>query len=517
VVKLPAKESRVVFGNLPDDIDVSSLSVSSDRADILSCDFKTTYLKEPTVAPRIEEIDKKLEKAKEDLDLTESKIAVLDFEKETLVANRMLNTEKGVKVDELKGATDFLRKTFEKNRLDMLKLQRQRKEQQLTIEKLSRELKGGLDTFKSVGEVTCEVNIKAAGEAKLILTYYSRKASWSHFYEARARDGDNTIELKLKAKIAQQTGEDWTDIKLYLATSRPNTSLAQPSLDTWFLRPTPPPKPTPSVADLSRRVERVKKKESRRPSTPEEYELEMIREELEMERAALSTSLQMSKMSEEDLYFFEEEDKFTVLESLSGLEFELNDTVSLPSNESKSFEVVAHKLQATFSHSAIPKLEKDVFLVAIIEDWKKLGLIEGNISVFYNNAFVGKTYLHTYASLDSIIISFGRDKSVIVKRTKSKEFTGTKLFGNNSKTQIAFTIDIKNTKKSEINLRLKDQVPVSTDKTITVDVENVSGAIHSKATGELFWALPSIKPGESLQKSFKYSVTHPVSDRIALE
>ncbi|UUZ51559.1 DUF4139 domain-containing protein [Massilia sp. B-10] len=70
----------------------------------------------------------------------------------------------------------------------------------------------------------------------------STTLSWKPGYRASLDSGASTIELARLATVAQNTGEDWSNVKLTLSTSQPRQSPvgreAQPWLLSWT-RPAP--------------------------------------------------------------------------------------------------------------------------------------------------------------------------------------------------------------------------------------------------------------------------------------
>jgi len=54
-------------------------------------------------------------------------------------------------------------------------------------------------------------------------------------------------------------------------------------------------------------------------------------------------------------------------------------------------DITKHTLQATFSHKAVPKLDKDAFLLANIVGWEKLDLVPGPTNVYFADTYVGQS------------------------------------------------------------------------------------------------------------------------------
>jgi hypothetical protein len=75
------------------------------------------------------------------------------------------------------------------------------------------------------------------------------------------------------------------------------------------------------------------------------------------------------------------------------------------------------ELPVDYEYLAIPKLDEDAFLEALLFGWDTLGLISGNIKVFIEGSFVGNSSLDANSLEDTLSFSLGRDPAVVVQRT----------------------------------------------------------------------------------------------------
>jgi uncharacterized protein affecting Mg2+/Co2+ transport len=102
----------------------------------------------------------------------------------------------------------------------------------------------------------------------------------------------------------------------------------------------------------------------------------------------------------------------------------------------------------------------------------------------------------------------GRDKKIVVNREKIAEKSGTKFFSSYKEQTFTYDITVKNSKKEAIELLLKDQYPISTDKEITVDLLDNGKAKVNAETGILTWDI-KLNAGESKKYRISYKVKHP--------
>ena len=122
------------------------------------------------------------------------------------------------------------------------------------------------------------------------------------------------------------------------------------------------------------------------------------------------------------------------------------------------------------------------------------------------------TPINPYTS-DTLDISLGRDKEIVVTRIKLTDFTKTQTVGNNIKKTFAYEVTARNKKNEAVTLVIEDQLPVSSNKDISIDMEEAEGAKYNKFTGQLTWEL-SIPPVSSSKIKYIFSVKYPKEHRI---
>lgn len=166
------------------------------------------------------------------------------------------------------------------------------------------------------------------------------------------------------------------------------------------------------------------------------------------------------------------------------------------------------KLGVNFVYYAVPKLEKDVFLIAEIYDWSKLNLLSGKASTYYKGTYTGETDINVDKIKDTLRLSLNRDRNIIVERTLLKEKNEKQFIGKNIKETINRSITVKNNKNKSIKIIVEDQFPISENKSVVIErLESSNGRVDDK-TGKVVWNL-ALKPGEKKELTLKYSVKYP--------
>jgi len=175
-------------------------------------------------------------------------------------------------------------------------------------------------------------------------------------------------------------------------------------------------------------------------------------------------------------------------------------------------DIQKYDLAAQYQYATVPKLDPDAFLMAKVVGWESLSLLPGETNVFFEGAFVGKSFIDPNNIKDTLSVSLGRDKRIVVKREKLKDFSAEKFIGSNKRETRAFEISVRNTKTSSVEIILEDHIPVSRNNQLEVTLQDGGGARFDPVTGRLAWTL-TIPPGESRKLVYKYEVKYP-KDRI---
>ncbi len=166
------------------------------------------------------------------------------------------------------------------------------------------------------------------------------------------------------------------------------------------------------------------------------------------------------------------------------------------------------KLPATYKYYAAPRVEKEAFLLAEINDYSKYNLLPGEANIIFEGMYVGKTNINPNQTSDTLNLSMGRDKKVSIKREKVVDKSGTKFLSSKKEQTFTFDITVRNNKKETVNMLLKDQYPLSTDKEIEVELLESNNAKENKETGILTWDL-KLNPNETKKIRISYKVKYP--------
>jgi len=195
--------------------------------------------------------------------------------------------------------------------------------------------------------------------------------------------------------------------------------------------------------------------------------------------------------------------------NITNIEYDIDIPYSIPSDgEDYNIKIKEVSLPVDYEYYAIPKLDNDAFLTAEITDWTQLNLLSGKTSIYFQGTFTGESFIDANYIGDTLSVSLGRDKSIIVKREGNKKIIDKRIIGNNIKETIAWDITVKNNKNTKITITVEDQYPLSEKKSVEVELLESSNAKIDEKTGKLTWEF-EMEPNEKKVFTYKYTVKYP--------
>ncbi len=166
-----------------------------------------------------------------------------------------------------------------------------------------------------------------------------------------------------------------------------------------------------------------------------------------------------------------------------------------------------------YVYHAVPQIDMDVFLTANLNNWTELDLLSGPTTIFYEGTFIGESTLDVANTSDTMIISLGRDKNIIVERESDKDLSEKRIFGKTIKDFIAWEITVRNNRPIPIKLIIEEQIPVTNNKAIEIELVKSSNASFDERTGIMEWEL-DLNAYKKKKLDYKYVVKYPENIRI---
>lgn len=342
-------------------------------------------------------------------------------------------------------------------------------------------------------EVRIDIASAAATKATLRVTYNVRNARWLPLYDARldtgAKDRKPQLELVRRAEITQSTGEDWSNVTLGVSTVRISRGGSAPELSSLVAQYPQAPKPLAlgTASDLARPAPMTRQAQSPMPKVAEAAE---PRERADEQQAVAEIG------------------DFQAT-------FRIPGRVSLGAAEgTKSLRIAAVNVPADLAVRAAPVLDPTAFLEASFKQTDDATLLPGKVAIYRDGTFVGRGKITASAKDDIVRLGFGADDKVKIERAVLKRNEGSAgLLVTTSKTdEHAFKTTIRNGHDFPIKVAIEDQLPVSENEDIAVEMlpsstQPTATNIRDKR-GVLEWSFDA-KPGEIRDINFAWRVRWP--------
>ena len=484
--RVEAGKSDLVFQGLTSELDPQSIQVAAKgNFTILGIVHQQNFRNEFNLPRGLKLLRDSLTTYTEELTTEQNFREILNKEEAMLISNQKIGgTTQNLTASELKAMADFYRSRLNDIAIQRIKQDTKIKKLQERISRLQKQIAEQNELYsRNTSEIVVSIEAASPSQAEIEMNYIVGNAGWIPVYDLRAIDTKRPVQLQYKANVYQRTGEEWDNVKLTLSTANPSLGGSKPVLSPWYLD-----FPAPVV----RRGVRY------RTDAP----------------AAASPAYEQSQADTNEV-----EEAKSVADFTTTIQTSLNTqfAISLPYTVRSAakptlVDIATHSIKADYIYSVAPKLDMDAFLMARLTGWEELSLLPGEANIFFEGTFVSKSFVDPGTIKDTLMLSLGRDKRVIVKREKVKDFTTRKTVASNQRDAYAFMISVRNSKAEAIKLIVEDQVPISQNSQIEVSVIDAGNARYNKTTGMLEWEL-DVMPQETKSVTYKFEVKYP-KDRV---
>lgn len=499
-ISLPAGTSEIVIKNVADYLDENTVQIGAPSTlTVLSVQFTQNYISEyeidesnpviKKVRDSISFVQKDIKKIQIEIYSAQQTIALLD-------QNQMVGgANTGLSVAELMKLVDYYKakRTELDNTIVALQEKEEKANKRLAGLNAKLEINAQKEEKASKGKLILQVMNEVAGNVNLDINYITYSATWTPFYDLRADNITSPINMMYKAQVTQNSGIDWEKVKLTLSSGNPSQNNQAPLLKAWFLR-------YGSEADgysyhRANLYNSLERKDGRE-ETKKEYNTYKYRD--------TTASYGIDEIGSADISDYTE-----INENQLNVSFDIDIPYDILSNgKAHSVAMKEIKLPATYKYYTAPRVEKEAYLLAQIDEYSKYNLLPGQANIIFEGLYVGKTVINPNQTGDTLNLSMGRDKKISIKREKVVDKSGTKFLSSYKEQTFTFDLTVRNNKKEEVQLLLKDQYPLSTDKEVSIELLDDGKAKVNAETGILTWEL-KLQPNETKKIRISYKVRYP--------
>jgi len=486
-VNLKKGTQTITLRGLAADIDAASMLIEIDGyVNVLSHKYMRDYkpkslLKMDAVTEeKIAQLEKNKIKISKEISALQHQISIENKSIEMILNKQNLVAEKEMNVNALSGYVSLYKDEAYKSQAKVIQLTGKQDALNDSIVKINKKIttlrderteKVETDSLRTLGNLEIQLYAPQEVSAMLEFSYYAPQARWNPSYDILGETVEKPLRIKYKANIFQNTGIDWNNVKVSVSTAQPNLSNTQPMLSAWYLD---------VYKGYQRSSEGLYNSNGAMNSIPS-FGVSELRTEISMIE---NTGLNIS--------------------------FDSEMTYSIPSDNKQQIVLLKTlEVNCIYKYYTVPKLDKDVFLLAEIQDFEQYNFLPGEAQVFLEGKNTGKTLLDPFTTTGSINLSMGRDKNVVVKRERYKLEEKVRFVDLNKEENYNYKIIVKNNKAKDITIIIKDQYPLSQNEKIVIsEKEHSKGGELNEGNGVVTW-IETIGKMQSREVSIGYKVTRP--------
>lgn len=477
--------SDIVIGSLASNIDRNSINVSAKGdAVIISVQQRFDYLKPAAKNQQIVALEDSLEVLNRKFSMKQNESDILKLEIDLIMANKQIGGDNKVAtVAEIQKMAEYLRKRVGEIKNQQLTLMNDANKLQKEIDRIKKQLNElNAKLNKPANEVVVTLAAKNSTTVELSLDYFIYDAGWQPVYDVRVDKLEAPANVNYKANVWQNSGLDWNDINVVLSTRNPVQNNTKPELNPWFI----------DFQTYALYRDRMTTATAQKDFPPPPM---AISEEV--------------KSAETMADYFSAEQKQLSIEFNPSLKY------SIPSdNKPHTIAISDFTIPASYEYYAAPKFDSNAFLLAILTKWNEYNLLPGQVNIYFENSYVGQSYIDPFTSKDTLAISLGKDQNITIKRDVLKDFTEDKFLSSDVERFFGYDIVVRNNKSIPVTILVEEQIPISKNEDIRVKVIDISGGKLNQTDGKVTWKV-SVEPSKNVTKKFVYSVRYPKDKTIS--
>ncbi|WP_421751369.1 mucoidy inhibitor MuiA family protein [Croceimicrobium sp.] len=482
---LQAGDQTLIFEGLPLNLEPSSVQIGSDKnLEFISISTGNTPFDEREKPAKFQQLERQIKEINLQSEDIQAEIEALQLELEFLTNNTKLGGNEGFSLAELQQISTYARDQKLQNKRSQLKKQRvlqdlndKRKELQTELQKIRQEM-----SLLS-GEIIVKLNSSRAQNVRFSVHYTVRSnASWSSNYNLYFDGLDRDLRMVHKANVYQGSGEDWENVALKLVTGNPNQNVTMPQIYPQYIQFMHKSSPA--------------KLRGARADSYESYDVDGVSVQNSPNSNMLGNTV------------------FAINSQQTRLEFIPERRYSIPNQKTENIVIRELALKAEYEYQSSPSLDPAAYLMAIVKDWEQHQLLDGELSIYNQGLFIGKSFSQFEATSDSLQLSLGKDPGIVITRDRLFNEESKSFLGSDRIQKYEYQISLRNTKPQNVKIRVFDQIPVSQNEDIKVksEIEN-QGKLNLK-TGIITWEM-DLKPKSESQLKFSFEVRSPKDQTIS--
>eukprot|EP00924_Labyrinthula_sp_SR-Ha-C_P001018 maker-scaffold_7-snap-gene-11.42-mRNA-1 protein AED:0.00 eAED:0.00 QI:365/1/1/1/1/1/2/104/668 len=332
-----------------------------------------------------------------------------------------------------------------------------------------------------------EETVTKGEEIEICLNYLVRNCGWTSSYDARVDKADKKVNLQYFGKVRNNTDESWEDIDLSLSTAEPSKQGNLPKLPRigvkldnfggWATG-------RGHQKTLKKKKARGARKDAKKKKRGfmSNFGGASQAEELEDDDEVESMMSEGSYSSDEEEVELEEEAPVLAEVSLTEANaeggaavFKVSRKVSIPKDSTpRKQKILSTDLAAEFFYVVAPKNTPYCYRKCITKNTSGYVFTAGPLAVFFDGSYVTTSQLNAVQRNQSFSFYLGLEEKVNVdyspENRKQEVQSGFFFAGKNKTSTASRVIKVNNTGNEDIDIILYEEVPLSKNDEIKVEL-----------------------------------------------
>ena len=367
---------------------------------------------------------------------------------------------------------------------------------------LQRQLQQLASAPQSHTRVAIQVNATQAATMSLSLRYTVPDAGWRPVYDARLTlPKDNAkanLELVSRALVYQQSGETWDDVNLKLSTARVSGRTAAPELEPVAAGPRPPARAYSEGLANTMAADEAQSGQVRRAFKQTTM------------GGAFSPAPEPVRQREAEV----ENAGFHAVYSIAGRS-------SVPNTGAqKSVRIGSTLAVPDIRIDTVPMLDPQGYLTAVFKAAGESPMLPGEVSLFRDGVFAGKSQIAQVSPGESVELGFGRDDLVRVVRRQLDNTSGsTGIISEETTISRLYATTLENLHTFPVTIRMSERMPYATHEDVKVellrDTTKPARTDPDNRRGIVEWDV-ALEPSAKADVTFGYKVSWPSEMKVVL-
>ncbi|GAA4461442.1 DUF4139 domain-containing protein [Nemorincola caseinilytica] len=527
-VQLVKGDNEILFTNVATNVNTSSIMVNATNGvSAGSVIFQNNYVRTEVPSQRVSMLQDSIKALTRTRTLAELKLTVVNKQIALLAPDRTPADTKERPVAETANLLDLIDKKLETYLVQKNKLNETISGINDNIAILNTQIREEQD--KGViegGRLLIKLYATETGPSNITITYVTPNAGWAPVYDLIAENTTRPLQLYYKANVFQNSGTKWENVRLALSTGNPTEGIEMPVMTPWYAGiyvPQPVAYAQPAASQPQQNRTTYDARDIKTLATTEIADIATLTPGIYQAQRGKGTSIAGARKTG-TLYIVDgvqvqnigEEGIQSTMSQYVAVDgggmnttYDIEVPYTIPADANMHLVAIKkYDVPASFRHYAIPRLDKDAFLQAEIVNWAELDLMPAQANIFYDGTYVGQGYFDTRIIKDTMLVSLGRDKKVMVKRELDAKKRSAHTIGTNVRETYAYTINVRNTRKQPINMIVYDQMPLSNNNDLTIESKETGDGALDERTGFVKWTFTAA-PNESRKLSLGYTLKYP--------